>query len=155
MTPFDIPTACYHADVVKDEKIRGHVFYAVIGDPITTEPAIFKYINEIANIDDNWDGHGAIKPNVSTLSHVKAFLKNLEKELFSKINEDNMIVNPHGTVTIRIAANRNYLNIEFGESFANYYAMIDGEIKYRGENVKILQSYIPNDIKVATAKLVS
>ena len=115
--------------------------------PISIEPVVFKHINEIANLNKNWDGHGAIIPNISTLSHVKAFLRNLDNESLSKITEENIFPNPHGTITIRIEKNRNYVNIEFGESYANYYSYINKEIRHRGQKAITLSPFIPYDLK--------
>ena len=113
---------------------------------ISIEPIIFRHINEIANIVDNWDAHGAIKPNISTLSHIKSFLNNLEDKYLVKISEDDIFPNPHGTITIRLQNKKNYLNIEFGESYANYYSFINKEIKHKGTKA-VLTRYIPYAIK--------
>lgn len=152
MTPFDIPKpeTCFVRYI---EESYNHVMFSISVSPITTEPPIYSYINEIANLQSNWDGHGATPPNISTLSHVKGFLENLENEIFSKITEENIIANPHGTITIRLGNKTNYANIEFGEKYANYYAFLNGEIKYRGEKITSLTHIVPYEVKLAISEL--
>lgn len=132
---------------------QGIVFTMSV-NAITLEPIIFSQIQEIANLDFNWDGQNSIAPNVNTLSHIKSFINNIDKDMLSKIKENDLFATPHGTIGIRIAGkNDNYLNIEFGESYANYYAYIDGEVKFKKEKDTYLSKHISYEIKQAFTEL--
>jgi len=127
--------------------------FTTCDNAISIEPVVFQHLNEIANLENNWDGHGALTPNISTLSHIKAFLKNLDDRDLSRIAEENIFPNPHGTITVRVAHKKNYVNIEFGESYANYYTFIDKRIKYKTQKATHLYKYIPYDLKLGISEV--
>ena len=129
------------------------IVFQISACPISLEPNIFKHINQIANLEFNWDGYDAIVPNIHTLGHIKSFLKEAGYEILSKIKDEDVFANPHGTIVIRVESGENYVNIEFGEKYANYYALINSEIKYKREGDNKMHTYFPNEIRLAFNEL--
>ncbi|MEX0968511.1 MAG: hypothetical protein WD077_14865 [Bacteroidia bacterium] len=79
--------------------------------------------NFIKQLEDNWDGYGAVTPSVSTSWNVLALIHKLQAYLKSS---PFLFPNPHGTISIEVEG-RNNVIIEFEVGIDEGHFYIKGE----------------------------
>jgi hypothetical protein len=86
----------------------------------------------LTQLQNNWDGYGAIPPNELINKQVKDFLLKLPERLLQCTTTDDMYATPHGTVVLEFQKGENELIIEFGEREYGFFT----DLKHC-KNVKI------------------
>ncbi len=91
--------------------------------------AILRFIQEeIATLQDNWDGHRgtAIEKNV----HINSIflINNLPNNLINHLQKENILPTPNGTITLEWTKNTHELFLEIGNNYSTYYIKNNGQI---------------------------
>ncbi len=108
---------------------------------ITLNPLLYPIIQhdarlfEIANLSQNWDGYGAITPTTFIIKKTEDFINDLPISFRQKLDVEYIFPNPNGTLTVEWRSGKNVVSIEFGESSANFYSIING-VKSHEEGIK-------------------
>jgi hypothetical protein len=82
---------------------------------------LFKRIDKIVKLDDNWDGYGAIKPNVMTMNNCKTFLNGISIKVLQYLDEQDIYPMTYGTIIMEFNKGNNLLSVEFGESKVGFF----------------------------------
>lgn len=77
---------------------------------------------EIENLNDNWDGYGAAKPNSLTISNCKTFINSFSTKVLQYLDVEEIYPMPYGTVVMELYKGENLLSIEFGESKVGFFS---------------------------------
>ncbi len=103
----------------------------------------------IENLNDNWDGYNAIRPNKAIINQTNSFLSSLQFGVLQFLNEDDVLPTPYGTIVTDFYRSRNRLSIEFGESSIGFFSeFINGE-NVESEGIKYDKTKFPNELETA------
>jgi hypothetical protein len=91
--------------------------------------ALLRFIQEeLAILDENWDGYGAsaIEENV----HINSIflINNLPNNLINSLQKEDILPNANGTISFEWAKNTNELFLEIGNNYSTYYTKHNGQI---------------------------
>lgn len=85
-------------------------------------------INDFQQVQDNWDGFGALKPLSDTIANAKLVLENVPDKFLKLLNTDDLSLTPYGTVVLDFEDNaNNELSIEIGKDEIGLCGDIQGE----------------------------
>lgn len=103
------------------------------------------HLNDLAKLQSNWDGYGAMAPSPDILEKVRLFLKNIPSQLLSILDVNDIYPNPNGTITIEWHHSENLASLEFGINTANYFTRINSV--YAGEeHLQGFENAIPSSV---------
>lgn len=80
-------------------------------------------IDDLSNLQDNWDGYSAIKPIDLIIEKTKQFLNRLNIFQLTKLTD--IYPNPHGTISIEFINKEQKICIEIGQTNATYFYRIN------------------------------
>lgn len=129
------------------------IYGAIIGEEIVTDSPLNPYellkdkIREISELEDNWDGYGAIAVKEKVIENVLNLVITLNGEEIDKCTD--IFPNPHGTISIEWENEKNeLLSLEIGEYNYSYF------VKYNNANPKLINGEsLIQDIKNLTSDL--
>ncbi len=77
---------------------------------------------ELSELDDNWDGYGALKPFSEVIENVETITHILNNDFIDRV--DDIYPNPHGTITIEwINERHEKLSLEIGKTKYSYFVL--------------------------------
>ncbi len=109
---------------------------------------ILNSIEEFKNLENNWDGHGAIPLSLGSAKNAKELNESLSNELFENFYDD--YPNTHDMVSFEWKSNnRDDFFVEIGNKMMSYYLTSKEHItikkdfiEFSTENIKIIKTYI-------------
>lgn len=97
---------------------------------VSKKQQILSFINtELATLNDNWDGYGAVPIEKEVLSHLDYLIGKLPNPLVDTLKKDSILPNPNGTISIEWSKNSYELFLEIGNHYATYYIKHNGKIE--------------------------
>jgi hypothetical protein len=123
--------------------------------PINLNRSLQKCLKQIKNLEDNWDGYGAIRPSLIAYNRVEIFLKNCPNSFIEPLGQDNIYPNPNGTISIEWENSLGGVaSLEIGDENATFFAKSkDGEI-YIDNNVYINDGGVNPEVLETISKIV-
>jgi hypothetical protein len=86
---------------------------------------ILNSIEEFKNLENNWDGYGAIPLSLESAKNAKEFISSLSDELFENFHDG--YPNTHGTISFEWKNNDGgEFFIEIGNKMMSYYLILKG-----------------------------
>jgi len=67
------------------------------------------------SVEDDWDGYGGIPPTPTVILNIRNILNEIPIEVLLKTDEDNMCINPNGTVGMDFESGTSKTTIDVGE----------------------------------------
>ncbi|MDI9365648.1 MAG: hypothetical protein QM541_11905 [Flavobacterium sp.] len=111
----------------RDAYTQNDVFYVTTSVKEFVKSTFGKVLNEISQLEEDWDGYGAIPPSSIVISNTTAFLEILPSAFRENLDAESIMPNPNGTITVEWRKdNDDVISVEIGKSVANYYVMIGG-----------------------------
>lgn len=115
---------------------------------ILNKEDILTSIEEFKNLENNWDGYGAIPLSLDSAKNAKEFISSLSDELFENFYDG--YPNTHGTISFEWKNNDGgEFFIEIGNKMLSYYFTIKGYkpikkdlVEFSPEKIKTIKSYI-------------
>jgi hypothetical protein len=111
---------------------------------------IKEIIKTYTELEENWDGYGAIPLTSESMTNSYLILDALE------IEPDDCYPNPHGTISLEYTKNKTFLSVEIGSNAFSYYTKNGEYINYQNskefndKNLKEIKYYLneifPSDI---------
>ena len=109
---------------------------------------IFNSIDEFVNLENNWDGYGAIPLSLESGKNAKEFISNLSEGLLENFYDG--YPNTHGTISFEWKnKNDDEFFIEIGDKLVSYCLILKGHkpvkkdlIELNPEKIKTIKSYI-------------
>lgn len=106
-------------------------------------------ITAIGLLNDNWDGYGAIRPNIETVHQGNSFLSNLNVAILQYLNEEDITPTPYGTIVMDFYRGSNRLSVEFGESKIGFFSEFVNNQQVELEGVEFDRTKLPNELQKA------
>lgn len=83
---------------------------------------ILRFIQEeIAALDNNWDGYGACPIEKNVLINATYLINNLPNNVVNRLDKDRVLPNSNGTISIEWVNKTHELFLEIGNNYATYY----------------------------------
>jgi hypothetical protein len=109
---------------------------------------IFKSIEEFSNLENNWDGYGAIPVGLVSAKNAKEFISILPEGAFQHFYDG--FPNTHGTISFEWKNKKEEeFFVEIGETKMSYFLTLNGQttikkdlVEFSMENIKTIKSYI-------------
>lgn len=97
-----------------------------------TRPVIFDSlthrVSELMCLDPNWDGYGAVVPDLATYTTVLDFIQKIDRETLSYLNNDDIVPTPYGTIVLDFSKGENLVSVEIGEDRVGFFTdFVDGD----------------------------
>ena len=105
-----VPSAQRPPDYVNYSQIRGEVRWSEISDST-------RKISELASMDENWDGYGALRISPETTSNTLSCLDNLLRVA----PVPDITPNPNGTISLEWETERGVAHLEIGKTRFSFY----------------------------------
>lgn len=112
-----------------------NAFDLTLDEPISSssrakKQAILRFIqNEVAILKQNWDGYDASPIEQKVLFNVRFLIHKLPDLLSNLLEEDNILPNPNGTISMEWVNKSNELFLEIGNDYSTYYLKSKGKIE--------------------------
>jgi hypothetical protein len=100
---------------------------------------IFKQIDELVNLPDNWDGYGGIPVLEPVAILAKSFLFKLNERHIDYLAD--CYPNPYGTLDLHFGSSDKFIKIEFGISTCTYLVYYNSEY-YGKDKINVENNYI-------------
>lgn len=115
---------------------------------ILSKENILNSIEEFVNLENNWDGYGAIPLSLGSAKNANEFISSLSDELFENFYDG--YPNTHGTISFEWKNKKDdEFFIEIGDKLVSYCLILKGHkpikkdlIKLNPEKIKTIKSYI-------------
>jgi hypothetical protein len=109
---------------------------------------IVKSIEEFSNLENNWDGYGAIPVGFISAKNAKEFISTLPEGAFQHFYDG--FPNTHGTISFEWKNKKEEeFFVEIGETKMSYFLTLNGQttikkdlVEFSMENIKTIKSYI-------------
>jgi hypothetical protein len=109
---------------------------------------IFNSIEEFVNLENNWDGFGAIPLGLESATNAKEFISSLSEDMFENFYDG--YPNTHGTISFEWKnKNDEEFFVEIGNKMMSYYLILKGHkpikkdlVEFSSEKIKTIKSYI-------------
>ena len=109
---------------------------------------ILKSIEEFSQLENNWDGYGAIPISLKSSENAKQFISTLSEELFENFYDG--FPNTHGTISFEWKnKNEEEFFVEIGDTKMSYFLTLNEQktikkdlVEFSPENLKTIKSYI-------------
>ena len=109
---------------------------------------ILNSIEEFKNLENNWDGYGAIPLSLESAKNAKEFISSLSDEIFENFYDG--YPNTHGTISFEWKNNDGHeFLIEIGNKMMSYYLILKGHkpikedlVEFSPKKIKTIKSYI-------------
>ncbi len=106
-------------------------------------------ITAIGLLNDNWDGYGAIRPNIETVHQGNSFLSNLNVAILQYLNSEDIYPTPYGTIVMDFYRSDNRLSIEIGESKIGFFSDFVNNQYVESDGVNYDRTTFPNELQKA------
>jgi hypothetical protein len=115
---------------------------------------IFKSIEEFTNIENNWDGYGAIPLSLESAKNAKEFISILPEGAFQHFHDG--FPNTHGTISFEWKNKKEEeFFVEIGETKMSYFLTLEGQttikkdlVEFSFKNLKALNLEIKKMVKL-------
>jgi hypothetical protein len=106
-------------------------------------------LDEISQLQPNWDGYNAIPPNPIVIKESKAFLEGLPISVLQFLSIEEITPTPYGTIVMDFYNRGNKLSLEFGKTQIGFYSdFLNGE-NVESDGVKFDTTKLPNELEHA------
>lgn len=78
-------------------------------------------ISEISNLNDNWDGYGAVAPDKEVVNNSFRFLDTLAKLDVNNIASDDIYPMPYGSIVMELNSPNGMVSIEIGKHKIGFF----------------------------------
>ena len=119
-----------------------------IKSDILSKEDVFNSIDEFINLENNWDGYGAIPLSLESAKNAKEFISGFSDKLFKNFYDG--YPNTHATISFEWKnKNDDEFFTEIGDKLVSYYLILKGHkpikkdlIELSPEKIKTIKSYI-------------
>jgi hypothetical protein len=141
-------------EVVSDAALRKELAFA----PVKTNPflEIKSKIYSLKQLPNNWDGMGAVTPNIKTINNSLSFLHCLPESAFTNLTKDNIVATPYGTIVFDIEKDDDLVSVEIGDSKIGFFTDFANRSNLPPlEGTSFNQNHLPLELLKALNKLFS
>ncbi len=136
----------YQHEITKSKNVRYQSDILKVFEKISLSSYLLinKRLDDIRNLENNWDGYGAYHPSPLIISKTEKFISLLSHHNYlAYLDPDLIYPNPNGTITIEFETDTILISLEIGEKTANYFAQLNGEY-HISENISNIENQIPH-----------
>lgn len=113
-----------------------------------------KRIEVLRSLPVNWDGYGAICPLEDVLQNLEKLFSILPNKFKEFLEEDAILPNPNGTVTLEWRKADDVVSVEIGKDLSNFYAIVADKI-YTEDHIPNICSILPTPLANALSEMVA
>jgi hypothetical protein len=106
-------------------------------------------ISNIQQLQNNWDGNGAIVPHESTLMNSRNFVRVLPSAVIEELDKDNVVPTPYGTVVLDWERNGDLVSVEIGESKLGFFSESRGKESLKISEANFNANALPSELNSA------
>lgn len=118
MMPFNVPVDINSDNIIASGYEDVDVF--AYTRPIVYD-ALSQRLSELISLSPDWDGYGAVVPDIATYTTAIDFLKKIDQKTLSYLDEDDIVPTPYGTIVLDFANGQNLVSIEIGENKIGFF----------------------------------
>lgn len=107
-------------------------------------------INQIGQLQQNWNGCGAEKPNKDAVKNARHLIEILNQEMLKTLHPDDIYASDYGSVILDFETHRGLVSVEMGDMTMGFYTDFTESDNYAAEGIstdfvsvpKTLESYL-------------
>lgn len=138
-------------------KIDNHQAERIQIETVATKPLIdiarlscIVKIDQIGQLQQNWNGCGAEKPNKDAVKNARHLIEILDKEMLKSLHPDDIYASDYGSVILDFGTHRGLVSVEMGDTTMGFYTDFTESENYAAEGIstdfmsvpKTLESYL-------------
>lgn len=94
----------------------------------TETDRLFNRLNEFLELENNWDGMGAVSPLFETIENAKMLIDILRDKYLKLLDIEDIVPSPYGTISFYFEdSNGSELSVEIGKEFIGLSGEIEDE----------------------------
>lgn len=125
-------------------------FTYLIDNAITSQNVALKNrISEIDNLQDNWDGYGAIVPSKTVIKNAFKFIDCILLEGFNFIKKDDIVPTPYGSIVFDFNTKKGLVSVEVGTNEIGFFTEFVDQNDFASDGINTDFRTIPEDLAKA------
>lgn len=129
--------------------------FSVLKDTAITSQneALKNRISEIDNLQDNWDGYGAVAPSRDVIKNAFKFVDCIIEEGFNAIKKEDIVPTPYGSIVLDFNTMKGLVSVEIGLTQIGFFTEFADQNDLVSDGIDTDFRTIPEALKEALNNL--
>lgn len=140
---------------IDDELQNGRdIFICLADNAITSQNTALKNrISEIDNLQNNWDGYGAIVPSGVVIKNAFKFIDCILTEGLNAITKDDIVPTPYGSIVFDFNTDKRLVSVEIGSDQIGFFTEFVSQNDFVSDGINTDFRTIPESLRKALNNL--
>lgn len=114
---------------------------------VVSKLSLLMRIEEISRLQTNWDGDGAVTPNVDAVRNARNLIHQLEEKDADKLLDGDVYASSYGSVVMDFETERGMVSVEIGDRSMGFFTDFENDVNYAAVGISVDGYKVPEVLR--------